>query len=87
LKAGEALHGTTLTPLVGREEEIDLLRRQWDHAKRGDGRVMLLSGEPGIGKSRRTRALLQILRCLKLAMALAAISMAPAAIEVDSAVR
>jgi len=29
-----------LTPLVGREEEIDLLRRQWDHAKRGDGRVV-----------------------------------------------
>src|SRR6516165_6924592 len=53
----EALHGVTLTPLVGREEEIDLLRRQWDRAKRGDGRVVLLSGEPGIGKSRLTAAL------------------------------
>jgi class 3 adenylate cyclase len=53
----EALHGATLTPLVGREEEIDLLLRQWHRAKRGDGRVVLLSGEPGIGKSRLTAAL------------------------------
>src|SRR5215471_1444844 len=53
----EALHGATLTPLVGREEEIDLLRRQWDRAKRGEGRVVLLSGEPGIGKSRLTATL------------------------------
>jgi hypothetical protein len=35
----QALHGATLTPLVGREEEIDLLRRQWHRAKRGEGRV------------------------------------------------
>ena len=55
----EALHGATLTPLVGREEEIDLLRRQRHRAKRGDGRVVLLSGEPGIGKSRLTAALHQ----------------------------
>src|SRR5262245_10191695 len=53
----EALHGAALTPLVGREEEIDLLLRQWDRAKRGEGRVVLLSGEPGIGKSRLTAAL------------------------------
>jgi class 3 adenylate cyclase/predicted ATPase len=53
----EALHGTMLTPLVGREEEIDLLRRQWLRAKGGEGRVVLLSGEPGIGKSRLTAAL------------------------------
>ena len=53
----EALHGTALTPLVGREEEIDLLRRQWNRAKRGEGRVVLLSGEPGIDKSRLTAAL------------------------------
>jgi predicted ATPase len=53
----EALHGATLTPLVGREEEIDLLLRQWHRAKRGDGRMVLLSGEPGIGKSRLTAAL------------------------------
>jgi predicted ATPase/class 3 adenylate cyclase len=47
----EALHATT-TPLVGRDEEIDLLLRRWDQAKRGEGCVVLLSGEPGIGKSR-----------------------------------
>jgi predicted ATPase len=53
----EALHGAMLTPLVGREEEIDLLQRQWKRAKGGEGRVVLLSGEPGIGKSRLTAAL------------------------------
>ena len=53
----EALHGATLTPLVGREEEIGLLQRQWHRAKGGGGRVVLLSGEPGIGKSRLTAAL------------------------------
>jgi class 3 adenylate cyclase/predicted ATPase len=53
----EALHGTTLTPLVAREEEIDLLLRQWHRAKGGEGRVVLLSGEPGIGKSRLAAAL------------------------------
>src|SRR5262249_55395718 len=53
----EALHGATLTPLVGREEQIDLLLRQWHRAKGGEGRVVLLSGEPGIGKSRLTAAL------------------------------
>jgi class 3 adenylate cyclase/predicted ATPase len=53
----EALHGATLTPLVGREEEIGLLLRQWNRAKSGEGRVVLLSGEPGIGKSRLTAAL------------------------------
>ncbi|CAN7707041.1 AAA family ATPase [Mesorhizobium sp. LjNodule214] len=50
----EALHGTTPTPLVGREEELDLLQRHWHRAKSGEGRVVLLSGEPGIGKSRLT---------------------------------
>jgi class 3 adenylate cyclase/predicted ATPase len=53
----EALHGAMLTPLVGRDEEIDLLLRQWNRAKSGEGRVVLLSGEPGIGKSRLTTAL------------------------------
>jgi class 3 adenylate cyclase len=52
----EALHGATLTPLVGREEQMDLLLRQWYRAKPGEGRVVLLSGEPGIGKSRLTAA-------------------------------
>jgi class 3 adenylate cyclase len=47
----EALRATT-TPLIGRDEEIDLLLRRWDQAKRGEGCVVLLSGEPGIGKSR-----------------------------------
>jgi class 3 adenylate cyclase len=45
------------TPLVGREEEVELLVRRWKQAKRGEGRVVLISGEPGIGKSRLTAAL------------------------------
>src|SRR5216683_3979078 len=45
------------TPLVGRGEELDLLVRRWEQAKTGEGRVVLLSGEPGIGKSRLTAAL------------------------------
>jgi class 3 adenylate cyclase/tetratricopeptide (TPR) repeat protein len=53
----EALRGSALTPLVGRDEEIDLLLRRWARAKSGDGQVVLLSGEPGIGKSRLTAAL------------------------------
>ncbi len=48
----EALHGSTLSPLIGRDEEIDLLLRRWARAKVGDGRVVLISGEAGIGKSR-----------------------------------
>ena len=47
----EALR-TATTPLVGRDEEVDLLLRRWEQAKRGDGCVVLISGEPGIGKSR-----------------------------------
>ncbi len=47
------------TPLVGRDEELDLLVRRWQHAKSGEGRVVLVSGEPGIGKSRLTVALSQ----------------------------
>jgi class 3 adenylate cyclase len=50
----EALHGSTLSPLVGRDEEIDLLLRRWARAKTGDGQVVLVYGEPGIGKSRIT---------------------------------
>ncbi|HKM72425.1 MAG TPA: adenylate/guanylate cyclase domain-containing protein, partial [Stellaceae bacterium] len=42
------------TPLVGREEEVELLIRRWRQAKSGEGRVVLISGEPGIGKSRLT---------------------------------
>jgi class 3 adenylate cyclase/tetratricopeptide (TPR) repeat protein len=46
-----------LTPLVGREEEISLLLRRWKEAEEGEGQVVLVGGEPGIGKSRLTRAL------------------------------
>src|SRR4029077_11041892 len=55
----EAMHATGLTELVGREEELDLLVRRWSKAKSGEGQVVLLSGEPGIGKSRLTAALLE----------------------------
>jgi predicted ATPase/class 3 adenylate cyclase len=52
----EALHGATLTPLVGREHEIGLLLERWERAREGEGQAVLLSGEPGIGKSRLVRA-------------------------------
>jgi class 3 adenylate cyclase/tetratricopeptide (TPR) repeat protein len=55
----DALHASGVTELVGREEELDLLLRRWSKAKRGEGQVVLLSGEPGIGKSRLTAALLE----------------------------
>lgn len=54
----EAAHGgMRLTPLVGRDEEITLLRRRWQQARGGEGQVVLIGGEPGIGKSRLTQAL------------------------------
>ena len=52
----EALRSKTM-PLVGRDEEVELLLRRWKQSKRGEGRVVLISGEPGIGKSRLTAAL------------------------------
>ena len=55
----DALHASGVTELVGREEELDLLLRRWSKAKNGQGQVVLLSGEPGIGKSRLTAALLE----------------------------
>ena len=55
----EAFHATGLTELVGREEELELLLRRWSKAKSGEGQVVLLSGEAGIGKSRLTAALLE----------------------------
>jgi class 3 adenylate cyclase/predicted ATPase len=55
----DALHAGGLTELVGREEELELLLRRWSKAKTGEGQVVLLSGEPGIGKSRVTAALLE----------------------------
>ena len=59
----EALHASGLTDLVGREEELELLLRRWSKAKTGEGQVVLLSGEAGIGKSRLTAALLERLAC------------------------
>ncbi|MEZ2131924.1 MULTISPECIES: AAA family ATPase [unclassified Sinorhizobium] len=53
----EALHGAALTPLVGRDHEIGLLLKHWEAVKEGEGQVVLLAGEPGIGKSRLVRAL------------------------------
>ena len=55
----EALHAAGLTDLVGREEETELLLRRWSRAKAGEGQVVLLSGEAGIGKSRLTAALME----------------------------
>jgi class 3 adenylate cyclase/predicted ATPase/DNA polymerase III delta prime subunit len=53
----EALRTTALTPLVGRDDEIELLMRRWSRAKGGEGQVILLSGEPGVGKSRIAAAI------------------------------
>jgi len=53
----DAAHGANLISLVGREEEIDLFMRRWEQAKSGEGQMVLIGGEPGIGKSRITRAL------------------------------
>ena len=55
----EALHAGRLTALVGREEEAELLLRRWSRAKTGEGQVVLISGEPGIGKSRLTATMLE----------------------------
>ena len=55
----EALHASGLTDLAGREEELELLLRRWSKAKTGEGQVVLLSGEAGIGKSRLTAELLE----------------------------
>jgi len=54
-----ALHASGVTELVGREEELELLLRRWSKAKTGEGQVVLLSGEAGIGKSRLTAALVE----------------------------
>lgn len=54
----DARRGAALSPFVGRQEESELLLRRWDQAKAGEGRVVVLSGEPGIGKSRIAETLL-----------------------------
>jgi class 3 adenylate cyclase/predicted ATPase len=54
----EALRAVT-TPLLGRSEEIELLMRRWERAKDGDGCVVLISGEPGIGKSRVAQTIVE----------------------------
>jgi predicted ATP-dependent serine protease len=54
----EAVRSAAPTPLVGREEEIDLLLRHWHQAQLAEGRVVLLAGEPGIGKSRIAESVL-----------------------------
>ncbi|MDB5612222.1 MAG: adenylate cyclase [Bradyrhizobium sp.] len=53
----EAQHKTRLTPLIGRDEEIELLLRRWQHCTHGEGCVVVLTGEPGIGKSHIALAL------------------------------
>jgi class 3 adenylate cyclase len=53
----EAQHKARLTPLIGRDEEIELLLRRWQHSTRGEGCVVVLTGEPGIGKSHVALAL------------------------------
>jgi predicted ATPase len=55
----DALHTPGVTELVGRQEELELLLRRWSKAVTGEGQVVLLSGEPGIGKSRLTAALME----------------------------
>jgi class 3 adenylate cyclase/predicted ATPase len=57
----EALHGQHLTPLVGREHELGLLLDRFEQAREGEGQVVLLAGEPGIGKSRLAHALFEAL--------------------------
>jgi class 3 adenylate cyclase len=53
----EALHASSLIPLVGRGEEIELLLRRWAQAKDGAGQVVLIQGEAGVGKSRLVEGL------------------------------
>ena len=55
----EAFHASGLTDLIGRQEELEILQRRWSKTKSGEGQVVLLSGEAGLGKSRLTAALLE----------------------------
>jgi class 3 adenylate cyclase/predicted ATPase len=58
----EAQHPAALTQLIGRDEELNILIRRWQQLKPGEGRVVLIAGEPGIGKSRLIAALMERLR-------------------------
>jgi class 3 adenylate cyclase/tetratricopeptide (TPR) repeat protein len=51
----DAVHGKVLTPMIGREQELELLQRCWRRATAGEGQVVVIRGEPGIGKSRITQ--------------------------------
>jgi len=59
----EAMHGAALTEFSGRDDELQLLLKRWQKAKTGEGQVVLISGEPGIGKSRLTAALMEAIPC------------------------
>ncbi len=53
----DATRSSSITELIGRDEEIEILLRRWQRAKAGNGQTVLITGEPGIGKSRLVRAL------------------------------
>ncbi|MBM7484460.1 MULTISPECIES: adenylate/guanylate cyclase domain-containing protein [Bradyrhizobium] len=53
----EAQHKSRLAPPIGRDEEIEMLLRRWQHARRSEGCAVMLTGEPGIGKSHIALAL------------------------------
>ena len=55
------MHASGLTPMVGRAEELEIIQRRWEKASCGEGQIVLLSGEAGVGKSRLTAAVLQAL--------------------------
>jgi DNA-binding response OmpR family regulator/class 3 adenylate cyclase/predicted ATPase len=57
----ESMHGGRLTPFVGRRKELEQLESLWERAKLGQGQVALICGEPGIGKSRTFKALLDVI--------------------------